>query len=209
MLNVFLLRHGETQWNADGNRYCGRTDIPLTKKGISQAELIHNQLSDIKFNAVYSSPLQRALSTAQIASGKDPVITDERLIEFRFGKWEGKTKEEFIPEDPALWDRWCNDPGTTNAGVTGETANEVVQRVNNFFEFALKKFPSGNILVVGHNGINRFYLAFKLSMQLKNYRRLVQQNSSITMFSLDPIDGEMSLRLLNSKLNYTQGCCIA
>ena len=200
MLNIYLLRHGETQWNADGNRYCGRTDIPLTKKGIAQAGLVHDQLKHIDLDAVYSSPLQRALHTAQIASGKNEIITDERLIEFSFGNWEGKTKEEFIPEDPALWDSWCDDPGTTNAGVTGETANEVLMRVNNFFEFLLKKFPSGNVLVVGHNGINRFYLAFKLSMQLKNYRRLVQQNSSITMFTLDPQSGELSLKLLNSLL---------
>ena len=201
MLNVYLLRHGETQWNADGNKYCGRTDIPLTKKGISQAELVHEQLRHIHLDAVYSSPLQRALHTAQIASGKNEVITDERLIEFSFGNWEGKTKEEFIAEDPGLWDRWCNDPGPTKAGGTGETAHEVITRVNNFFEFLLKKFPSGNVLVVGHNGINRFYLAFKLSMQLKNYRRLVQQNSSITMFSLDPQNGELSLKLLNSLLS--------
>jgi alpha-ribazole phosphatase/probable phosphoglycerate mutase len=64
---------------------------------------------------------------------QNDVATDERLIEFNFGKWEGKTKEEFIPENTALWGRWCNDPGTTNAGITGETANEVVDRVNNFF----------------------------------------------------------------------------
>jgi alpha-ribazole phosphatase/probable phosphoglycerate mutase len=200
MLNVYLLRHGETQWNADGNRYCGRTDIALTKKGISQAELAHDQLKHISFDAVYSSPLQRARHTAQIASGKKDVITDERLIEFSFGNWEGKTKEEFIAEDPALWDRWSNDPGSTKAGGTGETANEVVTRVNNFFEFLLKKIPAGNVLVVGHNGINRFYLAFKLSMQLKNYRRLVQQNSSITMFTLNPQNEELSLQLLNSLL---------
>jgi alpha-ribazole phosphatase/probable phosphoglycerate mutase len=144
--------------------------------------------------------LQRARHTAQIASGKKDVITDERLIEFSFGNWEGKTKEEFIAEDPALWDRWSNDPGSTKAGGTGETANEVVTRVNNFFEFLLKKIPAGNVLVVGHNGINRFYLAFKLSMQLKNYRRLVQQNSSITMFTLNPQNEELSLQLLNSLL---------
>ena len=200
MLNVYLLRHGETQWNADGNKYCGRTDIPLTQKGISQAELVHHQLKNIDFDAVYSSPLQRALRTARIASGKNDVVTDERLIEFSFGNWEGKTKEEFIPEAPALWERWCNNPATTKAGGTGETANEVVERVDHFFEFILKKFPSGNVLVVGHNGINRFYLAFKLSMELKNYRRLVQENSSISMFSLDPKSGELSLKLLNSKL---------
>src|SRR5690348_12200477 len=101
MLDVYLLRHGETQWNADGNRYCGRTDISLTKKGISQAELVHDQLKQIRFDAVYSSPLRRATYTAQIASGINEVITDKRLIEVDFGNWEGKTREEFISEDPS------------------------------------------------------------------------------------------------------------
>jgi alpha-ribazole phosphatase/probable phosphoglycerate mutase len=200
MLNVYLLRHGETQWNADGNRYCGRTDIPLTKKGISQAEFVHDQLKKLNFDAVYSSPLQRSLHTAQIASGKNEVITDKRLIEVDFGNWEGKTKEEFIAEDPALWNSWCNHPGSTRAGGTGETADEVVIRVNNFFECLLKKIPSGNVLVVGHNGINRFYLSYKLGMNLKNYRRIVQENSSITLISLDDRTAELTLKLLNGSL---------
>lgn len=200
MLNVYLLRHGETQWNADGNRYCGRTDIPLTKKGIMQAENVNAQLKKVDFNAVYSSPLLRAVHTAQIASGRDSIITDERLIEVDFGNWEGKTREAFISEDPELWQRWLNDPGCTKAGGIGETARAVVDRVNEFFESALKKFPSGNILVVGHNGINRFFLSFRLSMELRYYRRLSQENSSITLFTLDPLNDELTLKLLNSKL---------
>ena len=59
MLTVFLLRHGETAWNADNNRYCGRTDIPLTAKGIKQAEAVAIQLKGIQLDGVYSSPLQR------------------------------------------------------------------------------------------------------------------------------------------------------
>jgi len=200
MLNVYLLRHGETQWNADGNRYCGRTDIPLTEKGIAQAEFVHDQLKELDFDAVYSSPLQRALHTARIASGRNDVITDERLIEVNFGNWEGKTKEEFIAEDASLWNNWCNDPSQTKAGGAGETASEVVKRVNNFYESVLEKYPSGNILSVGHNGINRLYLSWKLGMNLKHYRRIVQGNSSITLFSLDEKTSELTLKLLNSRL---------
>ena len=199
MLKIYLLRHGETQWNADGNRYCGRTDIPLTEKGIGQAHLVRDQLQNIHFDAVYSSPLKRAKHTAEIASGRNDIITDNHLIEVDFGEWEGKPKEEFIAEDPALWDNWCKDPGITRAGGTGETASTVVNRVNKFYELAMKKHSTGNILVVGHNGINRFYLAFKLGLPLKNYRRIVQENSAVTMFSLDPLSGELSLQLLNSK----------
>ena len=102
MLRVILLRHGETAYNADGNRYCGRTDIGLTEKGLAQAAKIFTALKDVHIDAVYSSPLQRARKTAEIASGNHSVITDDRLIEADFGLWEGKTKEEFNAEDPAL-----------------------------------------------------------------------------------------------------------
>jgi broad specificity phosphatase PhoE len=197
MLNIYLLRHGETQWNADGNRYCGRTDVPLTEKGIRQAQLVSNRLKDIYFEAAYSSPLQRAYHTAQIASRQKEVIKDERLIEADFGNWEGKTKEEFIEENASLWNNWLNDPTTTKAGDTGETALDVIVRVNEFFTSLLNNYSSGSILVVGHNGVNRFYLAHKLGMNLKHYRRIVQENSSITLFSLD--EEEFTLKLLNSR----------
>jgi broad specificity phosphatase PhoE len=199
MLNVYFLRHGETPWNAAGNRYCGRTDVPLTEKGLGQAALVREQLKDISFEAVYSSPLQRAWHTARIAGGDREVIPDDRLTEADFGTWEGKTREEFILENRGLWDGWSEDPATTRAGGTGETAMEVIVRVNRFFEFALQRHSSGNILVVAHNGVNRFYLAWKLGMPLTHYRRLVQENSSITLFSLDA-EGEMTLKLLNARL---------
>jgi broad specificity phosphatase PhoE len=82
MLQVYLLRHGETFWNADGNRYCGATDIGLTEKGISQAHVAAGLLKDIHFDAVYTSPLQRAHNTAKIASGDYPsIIVEKRLTE--------------------------------------------------------------------------------------------------------------------------------
>jgi len=199
MLNVYLLRHGETRYNADGNRYCGRTDIGLTEKGIEQARLVNEQLQGMSFDAVYSSPLKRARYTAEIASGSQMLITDPRLIEIDFGTWEGKTKVEFITEEPELWDNWMADPAVSKAGGTGENATDIVTRVDGFYQEVLARHTSGNILVVGHNGINRLYLAYKLGMPLKHYRRIVQENSSITLFSLDE-SGEINLKLLNSKV---------
>jgi len=199
MLNVYFLRHGETAYNADNNRYCGRTDIPLTEKGLEQARLVGEQLKNISFDAVYSSPLERARRTAQLAGGNREVISDRRLIEADFGQWEGKTREEFIQEKEALWTDWNRDPLHTRAGGTGETAKEVIDRVDDFFRWVYTRHPSGHILVVAHNGVNRLYLAWKLGMEVRHYRRLVQENSSITLFSLDE-SGELTLRLLNARL---------
>jgi broad specificity phosphatase PhoE len=197
-LTVYLLRHGETAWNADNNRYCGRTDIELTEKGLQQAQTVREQLKGIDFTAVYSSPLQRALTTAAIASGKD-VIADQRLIEADFGNWEQKTKEEFIAEDPKLWNDWIQDPATAKAGGTGETGMDIVLRVDHFFNALLSKHNSGNFMVVAHNGVNRLYMTYKLGMPLRNYRQLVQLNSAITQFTLDA-QGVFTLEFLNSKL---------
>lgn len=199
MLNVYLLRHGETQYNAEGNKYCGRTDIDLTEKGVQQAELVRAQLEGMSFDAVYSSPLLRAKRTAQLASGIQEVTIDERLIEVDFGIWEGYTKEQFIPANPDLWESWKADPYHNRAGENGESGEYILSRLNSFYNDLVQKHPNGNVLVVGHNGINRLFLAHKLGMPLKNYQKLVQQNSSITRFELDE-QGELSLNLLNSKL---------
>ncbi|TDH28653.1 histidine phosphatase family protein [Segetibacter sp. 3557_3] len=199
MLDVYLLRHGQTSWNAAGNRYCGRTDIPLTEKGINQAELVRSQLEGIEFNAVYSSPLQRAYKTAEIACGGKKVIIDERLIEVDFGGWEGKTRAEFIEEDPGLWNNWDADPTDVKAGGTGETARDLTNRVDDFFHSVLQQHKTGSIMVVAHNGVNRLYLAHKLGMPMKHYRKLVQENSTVSMFQLDE-DAELTLVHLNSKL---------
>lgn len=198
MLTVYLLRHGQTAWNADNNRYCGRTDIPLTEKGIAQAQEVRYQLEGIEFAKVYSSPLQRAYKTAEIASGGE-VEKDQRLIEADFGGWEGKTKEEFIAENAAGWDNWLRDPSSYRAGETGETGAEIVARVDEFFQSVQEKHRQGNIMVVAHNGINRLYMAHKLGMPLSNYRQLVQQNSSVTCFTLDE-KAVLTLELLNSRL---------
>lgn len=196
MLNVYLLRHGETAYNADGNRYCGRTDISLTEKGLAQAKEIAAQLEGKKIDAVYSSPLQRAKITAEIACNGHVEI-DARLIEIDFGSWEGKTKEEFILENSNSWNQWMLDPEHAQAGLSGESGKQVIERVNSFYKEMLTKHPNGTILVVGHNGINRLYMAYKLGMPLKNYRKIVQENSSITQFELDG-DGAFSLKKLNS-----------
>ncbi len=196
MLTIYLLRHGETRWNAEGNKYCGRTDLPLTEKGIDQAESVHRKLKGITFDACYSSPLKRSLHTARIVSGRSDVTTDSRLQEVDFGLWEGKPKEVFIPENKALWQSWITDPTNVQAGATGETAGQVVNRVDSFFQSLVADRQGQTILVTGHNGVNRLFLSYKLEMPLKNYQKFYLDNASVTIFTLDD-KGAMILRSLN------------
>src|SRR5690554_6644193 len=129
-----LLRNGEITYNADIDRNCGLTDALWTAKGLQQAREVAKLLENVQFDGIYSSPLSRAFETAKIAAGNKQVEKVDRLIEADFGKWEGKTRQEFIAEDPELWARWSQHPESTKAGETGETALEVAERVEGLLE---------------------------------------------------------------------------
>jgi len=196
MITICLLRHGETAYNADGNKYCGRTDIPLTDKGIAQAKRMNELLKEYKFDQIFCSPLQRAKYTAEIASGKAGLVkTDDRLIEVDFGQWEGKRSEDFIAEDPDSWDNWLSDPESFKAGKTGENAVQVINRLDSFYNELMDKYDGQTILVVGHNGVNRLFMSQQLGMPLKNYRKIVQENSALTLITLDKHKGFNLLKL--------------
>lgn len=196
MVTICLLRHGETAFNADGNRYCGRTDIGLTERGEAQARRMRDLLKEYTFDAVFSSPLQRARITAEIASGTPELVrTDDRLLEIDFGRWEGRRAEEFQSEDPQSWENWLRDPGRYAAGRTGETGRQVLDRLSSFYKEILEHFEGKTILVVGHNGVNRLFIASQLEMPLRNYRRLVQDNSALTLLTLTKDKGCSLLKL--------------
>lgn len=191
-LLVYLLRHGETAWNAAGNRYCGRTDIDLSESGRRQAERTAGALENIAFKAVFCSTLRRSLETGSILlnnrnESSMQIQTDERLLELDFGRWEGKTAAEIRQSDPELWQRWVEDPEQVRAGVTGETAREVFDRLERFFLEAHTKYAGHSILVVGHNTANRIYIAGSAGAPLRSYRSFIQNNAGISVFSKDSI----------------------
>lgn len=102
MTLLYLVRHGETPWHAE-NRYCGRTDLPLTEEGRRQAERLAAWAATAGLTAVYSSTLSRARDTAALAAAAAgvPHRTDERLAELDFGDAEGLTSAEMRRRWPA------------------------------------------------------------------------------------------------------------
>ena len=95
--NIYVIRHGETDWNKD-NRFQGQSDIPLNAKGLDQAQALVPLMSQLQIDSVYSSSLSRAYKTAEIAVQdlKLSIQKDDRLKETQLGQVEGLTMDEII-----------------------------------------------------------------------------------------------------------------
>ena len=94
MLNLFLVRHGQTKWNVE-KRLQGFLDSDLTELGVFQAEKLGERLSEVEFSKIYVSPRGRTLKTAKLVAGnkENELLTDDRLQEMNFGSLEGKEFE--------------------------------------------------------------------------------------------------------------------
>ena len=150
-MKIYVTRHGQTDLNAK-KLMQGRSDIPLNETGRAQARAAKEKIGDIKFDAVYSSPLCRAVETASIIGDVpvDRIITDERIIEADFGIYEAKPYGRVGIPMTLYWT--C--PEIFPAPKTAETTAQMIERVRSFFH-ELEKEDYENVLVACHGGIIR------------------------------------------------------
>ncbi|RSD28953.1 histidine phosphatase family protein [Mesobacillus subterraneus] len=150
MLHLYVIRHGETEWNKE-KRSQGRLDSALTMKGEEDAILLGERLKDTEFRQIISSPSGRTLDTARLVKGERliPLITDERLMEIDLGTWQGKTEAEIKSHYPNAFDSYWNQPEAYE-NEDGETFLQVQQRLLQFLEDLEKKMTEGNVLIVTH-----------------------------------------------------------
>lgn len=151
---VFLLRHGETAWSLAG-RHTGRTDIPLTERGRTLATTA-GELGDRLRGGrppalVLSSPRRRARATAELA-GLHVDRVDERLGEWDYGDYEGRTTPQ-IREQVPDWTVW------THPSPGGETAAQVGDRADAVLAEARGALPGGDVVLVGHGHFSRVLMA--------------------------------------------------
>ena len=165
MATLYVLRHGETDWNAEG-RLQGATDVPLNATGRAQAvrngRALAAQLPDASKLAFTASPLRRASETLAIARGEmgldpDGFATDPRLMEARFGTWEGRLMTDISAEQPELWkaaraDRWNVVPPGTDG--TTESFKMLAARVEAFLDETFRA-GAGDALISTHAGVMR------------------------------------------------------
>ena len=142
---IYIIRHGQTELN-NAHVLQGRSDFPLNEKGITQAREAGRWLADrgIVFSYIYSSPLKRAVRTAELIASETPILIDDRLIEMDYGQYEGMDLNNPAPEVAAFFDDFVNSP--TPEGM--EPLASVVQRAGAFLE-DIKDLP-GNILISTH-----------------------------------------------------------
>jgi broad specificity phosphatase PhoE len=151
---VFLLRHGETEWSRSG-KHTSRTDVPLTERGRELATAAGRLVAGLRDAAppalVLTSPRSRARDTARLA-GFRVDDADERLAEWDYGDYEGRTTEE-IRETVPGWTVWTHPcPG-------GETADEVGRRADGVLARTADALGRGDVVLVGHGHFSRVLVA--------------------------------------------------
>jgi broad specificity phosphatase PhoE len=156
--HLFLVRHGETDWNAAG-RWQGHTDVPLNATGRAQALAVAARLRAEGVRAIATSDLCRARGTAEIvgaALGLEVGLVDAALRERAYGSWEGLTRSECEERFPEEWARHVSEPRTPPPG--GESADALLARVVPAIHRAARRLASPAV-VVTHGGVMRAFLA--------------------------------------------------
>ena len=181
-MKLYIIRHGETSWNK-AKKLQGRKDIMLDADGIRLAELTGEGMKDIEFDLVISSPLIRARQTAELVlAGREiPMITDKRIIEMSFGKWEGESvrHSEIVTEEFA--DKFFHDPYHCPKAPGGESFRDVLERTADFYQSLIKNqaYKDANILISTHGAASRCLLANFYEDKTDIWRGGVPKNCSV------------------------------
>jgi broad specificity phosphatase PhoE len=155
MPEIYLIRHGETEWSRSG-KHTGVSDIPLTEHGRQQARLLRQELSAKNFQVVLTSPLQRARETCELAGLAERAGIDPDLMEWNYGDYEGLTSEQIHTHRPG-WTIF-NDGG----GAGGETPEQVGIRVDRVI--ARVRASDGDAALFAHGHVLRVLAARWLGM---------------------------------------------
>jgi broad specificity phosphatase PhoE len=171
-MRLMLVRHGETQWNRE-NRIVGHTEIGLNSTGRRQVALLARALGKEKVERIYSSPLRRAVETANAIAkqhGLD-VVTDDALKEVDAGELDGITIEEVVRRYGNFWEEWVKGAGTLRM-PGGETMGELQQRSWSVITRIVNDHRDGKVIIVSHTLTILSILTTALGMPLEDFRRL-------------------------------------
>jgi len=192
---VYLLRHGDIRKD-DIKRYIGQADLSLSEAGRAQALDWHNELAHIPFSRIFCSDLSRSYETACIiAEGRNnvPVQSLHKLREINLGAWDGQPIADVRRLYPGEYEKRGADL-VYYRPPAGECFADIAARVIPLFEEIVRNVP-GNVLIVGHAGVNKVLLCHLLGMPLDNLLRLSQDYGCLNIIEYGT--DSVSLRGLN------------
>ena len=196
-MRIYLVRHGETELNQK-KCYYGHMDVGLSEKGVKQAKAIGAFFQNRSFDVVVSSPLIRAVKTAEYILGgrEQKIVVDERLSEQNFGIFEGFTYEQLLERNPDEFQSWNQDfSGYRIPG--GESFSDVRDRIDNYLKELIGR--DGTMLLVAHKGTLGHFLASSLGLPLEGYWNFVFEQGSYSC--IDYEDGYAIIRKLNQSIS--------
>ena len=183
-MKLYIIRHGQTDWNI-AKKIQGRQDIPFNDRGPFQAPCLGKAMENRPITAVFSSPQIRAMETAiAVASPAGvPVIPVRDLMEINYGVWEGKTEEELLRDDRALYEAWWSHPAET-APPEGGSINQVNERCRQAWK-EIKPQLTGDAATVAHGGLLAHFMEQRLGSECIA-ASTVAHNASITTIEYEP-----------------------
>jgi probable phosphoglycerate mutase len=191
---VYLLRHGDIRQD-DTKRYIGQADLSLNEAGRTQALIWHNELARVPLSKIFCSDLSRSYETACIiADGRaTPVQSLHKLREINLGAWDGQPIADVRRLYPGEYEKRGADL-VYYRPPAGECFADIAARVIPLFEEIVRNVP-GNLLIVGHGGVNKVLLCHLLGMPMENLLRIRQDYGCLNIIEYGP--DSVSLRGLN------------
>ena len=181
MTQVYLVRHGQTAWNAE-LIFRGRRDIELNEQGHGEASAIAGALRDKSLDVIYTSPLTRALETARpLAALLHHEITPvDGLTDINYGDWEGVPYHEIKTRYPDILATWEQEPELVKF-PHGETLDEVRERSYAVLRELTEKHANGSILIVSHRVVNKVLLCAVLGLSTARFWNIKQDTGCINV----------------------------
>jgi broad specificity phosphatase PhoE len=181
-MRVILVRHGQTDWNENGV-FRGRIDVKLNSNGYRQAERVADVLQKVRIDAIYSSPLSRAMDTAEAVSRNHAldVRIEQAFNDMNFGEWQGLTRREVEERYPEPFQIWLNAPQRAVI-PNGETLAQVRRRLLRGLDELHGLHAEETVLVVSHGLTNKVLLCAMLGLYNAHFWKVKQDNAAINIF---------------------------
>ena len=182
MLEILLIRHGETAWNT-ADIFRGRISIGLSEDGLKQAEKLAEYLRQKKINSVFCSPLKRAIETAEPLARLHELsaLPVEGLTDLDFGKWEGQSIENVKTQYKEIYELWRERPDLAKI-PDGESLQEARQRSLNALNKIIADCKQGIVVIVTHRVITKLLECALLGLDDSHFWNIEQDTCGVTTF---------------------------